>query len=298
MTKKCDRCYEPYKGFGTTCSSCRKNSSAASPAGTKSLSGSPGIERCDLCAKTVYAMEKLAVEGRVFHKDCFRCAACGRKLAGNDFDKNELGFFCPAHSQQLNSVTGGYRAGTGPTRNANAATLVLSMLERAEHSFPSAYPSEVSAVEALEAGARAVSTGASVTVPSEMVGDEDPDAFASAVFAVIPSDDGAVVPVGGEGLEEVPPAVISEMSVPGDDGGTGAGRTDNEDCNLESSGTGGVDDPPGEEIPAKEILAKEILAKEIISNSPTKKSGPLSISPKRPPPERPVATPQAASLNN
>lgn len=74
-------------------------------------------------------MEQHLVEGMLFHKTCFKCKTCGRKLDGN-FGRNELGFFCMTHFHQIAKVTGGYKTGTGPTRNAVAAGLVDAMVNR------------------------------------------------------------------------------------------------------------------------------------------------------------------------
>ena len=30
------------------------------------------------CSKTVYAMEKLEVDGKLYHKPCFRCKECNK----------------------------------------------------------------------------------------------------------------------------------------------------------------------------------------------------------------------------
>lgn len=38
------------------------------------------IEKCAQCNKTVYAMEKMEVAGRLMHKTCFRCCKCNSPL--------------------------------------------------------------------------------------------------------------------------------------------------------------------------------------------------------------------------
>lgn len=74
-------------------------------------------------------MEQKNVEGLLFHKTCFRCTACNCKLECK-FGKSELGFFCLTHFHQIAKVTGGYKTGTGPTRNAEAASYVDAMVNR------------------------------------------------------------------------------------------------------------------------------------------------------------------------
>jgi len=36
--------------------------------------------KCFACSKTVYPMERLGANGKVFHKGCFRCSVCKRLL--------------------------------------------------------------------------------------------------------------------------------------------------------------------------------------------------------------------------
>jgi hypothetical protein len=39
-----------------------------------------GQMRCLVCDKTVYHMEKIEVDGKCFHKKCFRCKECNKTL--------------------------------------------------------------------------------------------------------------------------------------------------------------------------------------------------------------------------
>merc|ERR1719296_310581 len=121
MSKKCCKCNESFQGFGSQCATCRRKPLGSGA--TANVTSTVGTDLCHSCGKRVYAMERRFVEGLVFHKDCFRCTTCSRKLE-NNYGKSELGIFCMAHFHQITKVTGGYRAGTGPTRNAAAAELV------------------------------------------------------------------------------------------------------------------------------------------------------------------------------
>lgn len=38
-------------------------------------------EKCDICTKTVYALEKLTADGKIFHKNCLRCDKCKKVLS-------------------------------------------------------------------------------------------------------------------------------------------------------------------------------------------------------------------------
>ena len=42
-------------------------------------------EKCDVCSKTVYPMEKLAADGKIFHKACLRCKHCDKTLSLGNF---------------------------------------------------------------------------------------------------------------------------------------------------------------------------------------------------------------------
>jgi len=88
-------------------------------------------------------MEHLSIEGTTFHRDCFRCTTCRRKLE-TIFEKSELGFFCPTHFEQIAKVTGGYMRGTGPIRNAGTASVVDSMVSRVGPGSASAYKESAS----------------------------------------------------------------------------------------------------------------------------------------------------------
>mmetsp|Transcript_129319 Transcript_129319/g.258209 ORF Transcript_129319/g.258209 Transcript_129319/m.258209 type:complete len:182 (-) Transcript_129319:90-635(-) len=125
-TKRCDQCSELYCGFGTTCASCRKKPFKR---GAFCGWGLSLRDRCTACLERVYATEKVSIEGATFHKNCFRCVTCNRKLE-SQYEKSELGFFCPTHFKQIAKVTGGYRLGTGPTRSSTTADLVGAMTGR------------------------------------------------------------------------------------------------------------------------------------------------------------------------
>ncbi|CAD7965637.1 unnamed protein product [Amoebophrya sp. A25] len=105
MVKQCDRCKAEFKGFGTTCPECRRSGPAPNSGSTPASSSTA----CIVCNKTVYAMEKLVVDGALFHKDCFRCKACNGKLSIGKFSRAPSGeFFCPTHFKELFRLRGKY----------------------------------------------------------------------------------------------------------------------------------------------------------------------------------------------
>lgn len=78
MPKACEKCSNSFTGWGPVCAECRKNGSknpvAPSPRSTD--------QTCQTCQKTVYPMEKIEIEGMVFHNTCFRCKHCRRGTFG------------------------------------------------------------------------------------------------------------------------------------------------------------------------------------------------------------------------
>lgn len=81
--------------------------------------------KCVVCAGSVYDMEKLVADDRVFHKTCFKCVHCSKTLTlGNYASINEK-TYCKPHFKQLFAEKGGNygeafgeKAG-GDEKNAN-----------------------------------------------------------------------------------------------------------------------------------------------------------------------------------
>jgi len=73
----------------------------------------PVSEKCDVCKKTVFHMEKVSVENKVFHDNCFKCAHCKKKLTPGNFTSLDASFYCKPHYLQLFSAKGNYSEGFG-----------------------------------------------------------------------------------------------------------------------------------------------------------------------------------------
>ncbi|KAJ6239299.1 enolase-phosphatase e1 [Anaeramoeba flamelloides] len=67
-------------------------------------------EKCHHCNKTVYAMEKLSCENKVFHKRCLRCKQCNKLLSTGNYKYIEGKFFCGPHFKQIFLSIGHYSA--------------------------------------------------------------------------------------------------------------------------------------------------------------------------------------------
>lgn len=70
----------------------------------------PALEKCISCGKTVYVMEKVVVDNRVFHDKCFKCAHCGKRLEPGTCHAGHHGnnFYCKPHYQSMFMTKGNY----------------------------------------------------------------------------------------------------------------------------------------------------------------------------------------------
>jgi len=75
--------------------------------------GVGGASKCQVCAKSVYPMEKLEVDGLVFHKLCLKCETCKRTLSLSTYAALEGRFYCKPHLSQLFKLKGNYDEGFG-----------------------------------------------------------------------------------------------------------------------------------------------------------------------------------------
>ena len=66
-----------------------------------------GGEKCAACSKTAYAAEQMPAQGRVFHRECFRCNECNTRLGANNWCIDSGGqLFCKPHFLQLLNAGG------------------------------------------------------------------------------------------------------------------------------------------------------------------------------------------------
>ena len=69
------------------------------------------LEKCVACSKTVYAMEKKVIDGKILHGSCFKCAetTCARQLNPSNFAVDTAGtFLCKQHHKQRFTLKGSY----------------------------------------------------------------------------------------------------------------------------------------------------------------------------------------------
>ncbi|KAG7037759.1 LIM domain-containing protein WLIM1, partial [Cucurbita argyrosperma subsp. argyrosperma] len=63
-------------------------------------------QKCMACDKTVYLVDKLTADNRVFHKACFRCHHCKGTLKLSNYNSFEGVLYCRPHFDQLFKRTG------------------------------------------------------------------------------------------------------------------------------------------------------------------------------------------------
>jgi hypothetical protein len=98
------------------------------------MANTGGSKKCVVCEKTVYYMEKLEVDKKLFHKQCFKCKECKKTLrhvpfsvwhslllhnllhmtySAGSYASLEGQIFCKPHFKQLFRLKGNYDEGFG-----------------------------------------------------------------------------------------------------------------------------------------------------------------------------------------
>ncbi|KAL6547923.1 hypothetical protein OROHE_009628 [Orobanche hederae] len=65
-------------------------------------------DKCAVCTKTVYPLEKVTMEGEFYHKSCFRCAHGGCFLTTSSYAALDGILYCKPHFAQLFKEKGSY----------------------------------------------------------------------------------------------------------------------------------------------------------------------------------------------
>ncbi|XP_051266527.1 LIM domain-containing protein isoform X4 [Dicentrarchus labrax] len=76
-------------------------------------------EKCSACLKPVYPMEKITADKYIFHKTCFCCKQCKKKLSMYNYSPLYGEFYCVFHYQQLFRRKGNYDEGFGHAQHKN-----------------------------------------------------------------------------------------------------------------------------------------------------------------------------------
>ncbi|KAF6138974.1 hypothetical protein GIB67_010700 [Kingdonia uniflora] len=63
-------------------------------------------QKCKACEKTVYLVDQLTADNRIFHKACFRCYHCKSTLKLSNYNSFEGVLYCRPHFDQIFKRTG------------------------------------------------------------------------------------------------------------------------------------------------------------------------------------------------
>ncbi|KAK8635525.1 hypothetical protein V6N13_004259 [Hibiscus sabdariffa] len=97
----------PYHKTCFKCTHCKGNLVSSAPNKFSSMfSGTQ--DKCAACQKTVYPLEKVAMEGECFHKSCFKCAHGGCHLTHSSYAALNGVLYCKHHFAQLFMEKGNY----------------------------------------------------------------------------------------------------------------------------------------------------------------------------------------------
>ena len=72
-----------------------------------------GSKKCQVCGKSVYPMDELKADDKIFHKSCLRCAECNGVLKLGNYAALNGKYYCKPHFKKLFSMKGNYSSGFG-----------------------------------------------------------------------------------------------------------------------------------------------------------------------------------------
>ncbi|KAJ7945909.1 LIM domain-containing protein [Quillaja saponaria] len=104
MTGSLDKSFE---GIPRTARVDRSADQAHSNSKVSSLFGGTQ-DKCVTCKKTVYPIEKVAVDGTSYHKACFRCIHGGCVISPSNYVAHEHNLYCRHHHAQLFKEKGNF----------------------------------------------------------------------------------------------------------------------------------------------------------------------------------------------
>eukprot|EP00794_Sanderia_malayensis_P016945 gene16945-18652_t len=103
----------PKRKFPTAAKQNRPVSDAQAGGAKKTGHVTNASNKCDVCGKTVYPMEKLEADGHIYHKFCFKCTECKNTLRLGNFAALSGKIYCKPHFKQLFRLKGNYDEGFG-----------------------------------------------------------------------------------------------------------------------------------------------------------------------------------------
>ncbi|KAG6402697.1 hypothetical protein SASPL_134901 [Salvia splendens] len=80
-------------------------------------------DKCAACTKTVYPLDKMAMEEQIYHKSCFKCAHGGCLLTHSNYAALDGVLYCKNHFQQLFLEKGNYQHVIDSTAHKKTASM-------------------------------------------------------------------------------------------------------------------------------------------------------------------------------
>ncbi|KAJ3694942.1 hypothetical protein LUZ60_000319 [Juncus effusus] len=65
-------------------------------------------DKCVVCKRTVYPLEKIGVDGTAYHKQCFKCNHGGCTISTSNYITHESKLYCKHHHAQLFMIKGNF----------------------------------------------------------------------------------------------------------------------------------------------------------------------------------------------
>eukprot|EP00475_Leptophrys_vorax_P030100 TRINITY_DN4481_c0_g1_i2.p1 TRINITY_DN4481_c0_g1~~TRINITY_DN4481_c0_g1_i2.p1 ORF type:complete len:367 (-),score=57.62 TRINITY_DN4481_c0_g1_i2:319-1377(-) len=140
-----------------------KKASAPSPWASK-FGGTQ--DKCKVCSKTVYPLEKISVETVTYHKHCFRCVHSNCSLTTSNYTAINGQLYCKHHYNQLFMLKGSYNTISGTEGAAAAAPAAGGAAAKAD----AANDEEGAAVAAAAAGVAGVAVSSAAVAASPATG--------------------------------------------------------------------------------------------------------------------------------
>ncbi|MQL97489.1 hypothetical protein Taro_030188 [Colocasia esculenta] len=146
--------------FAHSVSSSRRAAEMASSRGGVVFGGT--TQKCMGCEKTVYLVDQLTVDNRVYHRACFRCRHCRGTLKLSNYSSFEGALYCKPHFDQLFKMTGSLEksfegvpraskaersANNGGYSNSRASSIFVGTQEKCFICNKTVYPIEKVAVD-------------------------------------------------------------------------------------------------------------------------------------------------------
>ncbi|KAB0366073.1 hypothetical protein FD754_010229 [Muntiacus muntjak] len=108
------QCRNPEMHFSCAVTHAQPHRPTTNPNTSKFAQKYGGAEKCSRCGDSVYAAEKIIGAGKPWHKNCFRCAKCGKSLESTTLTEKEGEIYCKGcYAKNFGPKGFGYGQGAG-----------------------------------------------------------------------------------------------------------------------------------------------------------------------------------------